>query len=68
MKTLVYYLHKRMLLSQLPVEGLDVVPPALHLRPSQKAVWVFSICIIGGKEGSREHLCRERVYTLIERY
>jgi len=54
----VYYLHKRMLLSQLPVEGLDVVPPALHLRPTQEAVWILNICIIRGKEGSREHLCR----------
>ena len=55
-----------MLLSKLPVECLDEVPPSLHLGPSQKAVSILRVSVVVGKEGSREHLHGKVYNTDIE--
>ena len=60
-ETLVYELHKRVLFPQLPMEWLDVVPPTLHLRPSQEAVWIPRVLIVVGEKGAWEYLNEEKV-------
>lgn len=55
-ETLVYKLHKRVLLPQLPMELLDVIPSTFHLRPAQESVWILRVCMVVGKKGAREHL------------
>ena len=42
-ETLVYQLHKRVLLPQLPMELLDVVPPTLHLRPGYEVIGIVRV-------------------------
>ena len=58
-ETLVYELHKRVLLSYQHMEWLDVVPPTLHFRPGQEVVWILRVCIGVGKKIAREHLEEE---------
>ena len=54
-----YQLHKRVLLSQLPMEWLDVVPPTLHFRSGQEMVWILRVCIGVGEKSAWEHLEEE---------
>ena len=60
-ETLVYEPHKRVLLSQLPMELLDIVPPTLHLRPDQEMVWILRVWICVGKKGTWKNLGRESI-------
>ena len=60
-ETLVYEPHKRVLLSQLPMELLDIVPPTLHLRSSQEVVSSLWVWIAMGKKSARKYLERGKL-------
>ena len=55
-ETLADQLHKRVLLSQLFTEWLDVVCPTLHLRSSHKATRIVRVWVVRRKEGTWEYL------------
>ena len=61
METLVHHLDKRVLLSQLPMELLDIIPPTVHLRSSQEVVSILRVWICVGKKSPREYLERGKL-------
>ena len=65
-KTLANQLQKRVLLSQLLTEWLNVVCPTLHLRVTTEVSWIVRVWVGVREEGTWEYLRGERfsVYTI----
>ena len=55
-QTLAHQLQKRVLLSQLLSEWLDVVPPTFHLSATTDASWIVRVWVGVREEGAWEYL------------